>query len=467
MPGRGSVPGMAATRQRRPGGRWWKVGWCHALVLALVWCASVGTARAAEPLVVVAQVGGVIDPINAQYLSRVLRQAEASSAQLLVIELNTPGGLSTAMETMTEQLLASTVPTAVFVTPAGARAGSAGVFLAMAVDVVAMTPGTVIGAAHPVSVDGGQLDETMAQKITNYSAAYARTLATTKGHNADWAEQAVRSSVTATEQEARQLGVADLVVRDLDDLLRQLEGRQVTTASGVRVLSGLTAATVRREPPNAAEAALHVIADPNIALLLLTIGTVGIIAELYHPGAFFPGIVGVITLMLSFISLGNLPTNWGAAVLICFSILLFLLELKLPTHGVLGVGGVVAFVLGGMLLFAPLAPTAPVFETVEVNRGLLIGLSAFLAAFFLIAIRAALRARQLPLTDPLAHLAGATGLAVSALDPGGTVLVQHEQWSAQTEGETIGQGELVEVIRLEGLRLRVRRAADAVEPRSG
>ena len=413
-------------------------------------------AQAAEPMVAVAQVQGGIDPINAQYLSRVLGQAEAVGAELLVIELNTPGGLSTAMETMTERLLGTSVPSVVYVTPTGARAGSAGVFIAMAADVIAMAPGTVIGAAHPVSVDGGQLDQATTEKFTNYAAAYVRTLATTKGHNADWAEQAVRASATLTEQEALQKQVADLVAHDLDDLLKQLAGRRVRTAAGELVLPSLLGASVQRYPPNAAEAALHVIADPNIALLLLTIGTIGIFAELYHPGGFFPGIVGVISLLLAYVSLGNLPTNWGAAALICFSIILFMLELHVPTHGVLGIGGVVAFVLGGLLLFAPLTPTAPVFETFEVNLGLLFGLSGLLAAFFLVALRAGLRARRLPRLDSLAHLNGATGLATSRLDPTGTVLVNHEQWSALTDGGPIENGAVIEVVAREGLRLRVR-----------
>jgi membrane-bound serine protease (ClpP class) len=329
----------------------------------------------------------------------------------------------------------------------------------MAAGAVAMAPGTVIGAAHPVSADGGQLDPTMAEKITNYSATYARTLATTTGHNADWAEQAVRASATLTEQEALQQGVADLTARDLDDLIAQLDGRRVRTANGDRVLPALVGASIQRYPPNAAEAALHVIADPNIALLLLTIGTIGIFAELYHPGAFLPGIVGVITLLLAFVSLGNLPTNWGAVALICFAVLLFMLELHVPTHGVLGVGGVVAFVLGGLLLFAPFTPTAPVLGTLEVNHGLLFGLSGLLALFFLVALRAGLRARRLPRLDPLAHLTGARGLTTSRLEPGGSVLVGHEQWSAEAENGPIESGMLVEVVAREGLKLRVRRAA--------
>lgn len=429
------------------------------LALALWGCAA--NAQAAEPLVIVAEVTGVIDPINAQYLGRVMDQAEATRADLLVIQLNTPGGLVTAMETMTQRMLASSVPTAVYVTPTGARAGSAGVFIALAADIVAMTPGTIIGAAHPVTLGSGEPDPAMLDKVTNYASAYARTLATTKGHNVEWAEQAVRTSITATEQEALSLGVINLVARDLDDLLRQLEARRVTTSVGERVLPPMTATNVQRHPPNPAEAALHVIADPNIALLLLSLGTIGIIAELYHPGAFFPGITGAISLLVAFVALGNLPTNWGAAGLLSLSLLLFLLELKLPSHGVLGAGGVVAFVLGGLLLFAPITPVAPVFATVEVNRWLLASMAGVMAAFFLVVLRAALRARGLPISNPLLHLAGATGITVSPLNPDGTILVRNEQWSAVADGEAIDPGEAVEVLAREGLKLRVRRVVPA------
>jgi len=439
----------------------------RSFVLGLALWGLAVESRAAEPVVVVAEVDGVIDPINAQYLARVLGQAEAARADLLVMEMNTPGGLASAMETMTQKLLAATVPTVVYVTPTGARAGSAGVFIAMATDVVAMAPGTVIGAAHPVSLGGGQTDQATADKATNYAAAYARMLATTKRHNADWAEQAVRASVALTEQEALQDGVVDLVARDLDELLRQLAGRRVITASGERVLPSLAAASIQRYPLNPAEAALHVIADPNIALLLLSLGSIGIIAELYHPGAFFPGITGAISLVIAFVALGNLPTNWGAAALLGLSLLLFMLELKLPSHGVVGAGGVAAFILGGLLLFAPLTPVAPVFATVEVNRWLLVAASGLLAAFFLIALRAGLRARQMPVADHLLSLAGAMGVVTSPLKPEGTVLVRNEQWSAVAEGDTIGPGEAVEVVAREGLKLRVRRVAPAAAGEAG
>jgi len=421
----------------------------------------------AEPVIVVAQVGGVIDGINAQYLARVVRQAEAAQAALLIVELNTPGGLLSAMETATQTLLASTVPTVVYVTPTGARAGSAGVFIAMAADIVAMAPGTVIGAAHPVSLGSDQPDPVMAEKVTNYAAAYARTLASTKGHNTDWAEQAVRASVAITDQEALQQGVADLMARDQEELLALLQGRRVVTAAGDRMLPLLTGASIQRYPPNPTEIALKIIADPNVAFLLLMVGVIGIIVEIYHPGSFVPGIAGGISLLLAFVALGNLPTNWGATGLLGLSLVLFLLELHLTSHGVLGAGAMIAFLLGGFLLFAPLTPVAPVFVTIEVNRWLLLGGGAVPAAFFLLALRAGLRARLLPVVDQHGHLAGATGIAASSLAPTGTVLVRHEQWSAVAEGEAIETGDAVEVIARKGLRLRVRRVAPAVTRKQG
>ena len=430
---------------------WWS------LVMGMGLWGVAGRAGAEGPVVAVAEVGGVIDPINAQYLARVLRQAEGAGADLLVIELNTPGGLATAMESMVQTMLAAKLPTAVYVTPTGARAGSAGVFVAMAADVVAMAPGTVIGAAHPVSLGGEQASQAVEDKSTNYAAAYARSVATAKGHNADWAEQAVRASATATEQEALREGIADIVARDWQELLQRLEGRRVKTAAGERMLPALAGASIQRWPLNPAEAALHVIADPNIALLLLSVGSLGILAEFYHPGALFPGITGVISLLVGFVALGQLPTNWGAAALLGLAVLLVVLELHLPSHGLLAVGSAVAFVLGGLLLFAPLTPEAPVFTAFEVNRWLLVGMAGALSSFALVVLRTALRTRSLPVGDPRLGLVGTRGRATSRLAPEGTVLALNEEWSAVAQGESIGAGETVEVVAREGLRLRVRR----------
>jgi membrane-bound serine protease (ClpP class) len=224
-------------------------------------------------------------------------------------------------------------------------------------------------------------------------------------------------------------------------------------------IDGVVDASVPRQSLAPIEIALKVIADPNVAFLLLILGMVGIVAELYHPGAFVPGIAGAISLLLAFVGLGNLPTNWGAVALLGLSLVLFLLELHLPSHGILGAGGAIAFLLGGLLLFASPTPVGPVFEAIAVNRWLLLSAGATFAAFFLLALRAGLRARRMPVFDSLEHLPGALGIAASSLAPGGTVLVLNEAWSAVSDGGTIEPGEEVEVVAREGLTLRVRRMA--------
>lgn len=229
----------------------------------------------------------------------------------------------------------------------------------------------------------------------------------------------------------------------------------------VAQVDGVVDAGVLQRSLSLPEIALKMIADPNVAFLLLILGMIGVVAELYHPGAFVPGIVGAVSLLLAFVGLGNLPTNWGAVALLGFSLVLFLLELHITSHGILGAGGVIAFLLGGLLLFAPLTPAGPAFETIAVNPWLLLAMGAGFAAFFLVALRAGLRARRMPVIDPLVRLPGALGIAASPLAPVGTVRVLRETWSAMSDGETIGLGEEVEVVAREGLTLRVRRMTPA------
>jgi membrane-bound serine protease (ClpP class) len=265
--------------------------------------------------------------------------------------------------------------------------------------------------------------------------------------------------VAITDQEALSTGVIDLIARDQADLLRQLEGRQVTTAGGARTLPVLTSANIRRSPPNAVETVLKVLASPSLVLLLFLVGVIGIGVEIAHPGLIFPGIIGAISLVLVYLSLGALPTNWGAAALLVFSVGLFVLELHLPSHGILGAGAVISFLLGGFLLFAPMTPTAPVFDTPQVSPWLLVPAALLLAAYFLVVLRIGLRARRLPVVELSGRLAGAHGVATSALAPDGSVLVRHQTWTAVADGEPIGAGEEIEVVKREGLKLRVRRRA--------
>ena len=301
------------------------------------------------------EIRGVINPPVASYVERALRNAHEQDARLVVIQLDTPGGLDTSMRAINQTILASPVPVAVYVTPPGARAASAGLFILMASHLAAMAPGTNTGAAHPVGLGGDATDPVLAAKIENDAAATIRGLAEARGRNAAWVERAVRESVSITAQEALELKVVEIFARDLDDLLRQMDGRTVTTTAGPVTLQVANAPRVEAQM-TLVETLLHILSDPNIAFILLSVGSLGILAELYNPGTFLPGITGVIALILAFFSLGNLPTNWAGVALVVFAVILFIGELYTEGFGVLGIGALVAFLLGGLLLFLPLGP---------------------------------------------------------------------------------------------------------------
>jgi membrane-bound serine protease (ClpP class) len=402
----------------------------------------------------VATVNGVIDPITAQYVDKVIQQAEQNGAQCLVIQLDTPGGADSAMRDIVQSILSSPAPVVVYVSPAGARAGSAGVFITIAADIAAMAPGTNIGAAHPVNITG-EITGTMNAKVTNDAAAYARALAERRGRNADWAEKAVRQSVSITANEAVNLGVVDLVADNLPDLLAKIDGKSVFTVSGEHTLAAKDAQIVQVSMPLPQEF-LHAIVDPNIAYLLFVISIIGLIAELYHPGAIFPGVTGGICLILAFVAFGSLPVNWGGVALIVLAVVLFILDIKVAGYA-LSVGGAVAFILGSLMLFSPLFPASPSAPTLVVSRPLVIGTTLAITAFFVFALSAGIRAQRKRVISGMQALVGATGTATSDLAPQGTVQVRSELWSAVTDGaETIQKGESIKVVAVEGVKLRVR-----------
>lgn len=430
------------------------------LVLAVLAALTSSTSAAppAEPHVDVVAVRGVIDTVNSHYLSRSLDRAAGDGAEALIVLLDTPGGLDTSMRAMVQKILASPVPVVVYVSPSGARAGSAGLFLTLAADVAAMAPNTNIGAAHPVSAEG-QMDETMAAKVTNDAAAFARALAARDGRSEAWAEQAVRGSASITDREAVESKVVDFVATDLADLLAKLDGREITTASGPRVLNtrGVAVWSLEMTMP---EQALHTLADPNIAYLLLTIGVWALIAEFYHPGALVPGITGVVCLVFAFVAFESLPMNWAGLGLVALAMGLFIADVKTPTHGALTAGGVVCFVLGSLMLFSPVSPEAPTLPDVRVSPVAIAGVTLGLLAFFLFALQAGLRAQRRPAMLSSNRLLGEPGYARTALrpeSPGGTVFVRGETWTAISDDEAISPGEAVEVTDVEGLRLHVRR----------
>jgi len=399
-------------------------------------------------------VKGVIDPFTAQYVGRGLSIAQNDGAQCLIIQLDTPGGSDGPMRDIVQKMLNSSVPTVVYVAPAGARAGSAGVFVTMAAHVAAMAPGTNIGAAHPVDITGA-ITGTIEEKVTNDAAAYIRAIAEKRGRNAEWAEKAVRESASITASEAMEFQVVDLIADDLTDLLDKIDGKEVSTASGPVTLK-TRGAPVRTINMNFAEKFLHVIVDPNIAYLLLSIGTLALTAEFYHPGAILPGVTGAICLILAFVAFGSLPVNWGGVALIVLAVVLFIVDIKVAGF-MLSVGGVIAFVLGSLMLFSPFAPPSPTMPRLTVSWPLIALMTASIASFFLFALSAGIRAQRAKPASGIKLLIGATGVAVSDLDPMGTVQVRSELWSAVAEEGTIKKGEQVTVIDAKGVRLKVTR----------
>ncbi len=401
----------------------------------------------------VVTVKGVIDPLIAQYVGRGIEIAQQDGAQCLVIQLDTPGGSDGPMRGIVQDILNSTVPVVVYVSPAGARAGSAGVFITLAADIAAMAPGTNIGAAHPVGITG-VITGTMDEKATNDAAAYARAIAERRGRNSTWAEEAVRESVSITAREAVESQVVDLIADDLADLLEKIDGRSVSTAAGERILA-TKGAEPRQVSMSLSQQILHAIVDPNIAYLLFTIGIWALIAEFYHPGAIIPGMTGAICLILAFVAFGSLPVNWGGIALIVLAVILFILDIKVAGYA-LSVGGAIAFVLGSLMIFSPFAPSTPTMPALTVSRPLIAVMTVLIAAFFLFALTAGIRAQRARVISGIEAMVGATGVATSDLDPGGTVQVKSELWSAVAEGGAIiRKGERVRVVAVEGVRLSV------------
>jgi membrane-bound serine protease (ClpP class) len=405
------------------------------------------------------EIEGVINPVTANYLNRVLDQAIAQEARLVVITLDTPGGLDTSMRNMTRAMLNSPVPVVVYVAPSGARAASAGLFILVASHVAAMAPGTNTGAAHPVAM-GGDIDEVQESKAVNDAAATIRALAIERGRNAEWAEQAVRESVSATEREALELDIIDVIARDNNELVENIDGMTVETIAGPVTLD-LAGAPHIDAGMNFAEQFLHIISDPNIAFILLSVGSIGIIAELYNPGALFPGITGAIALILAFFSLGNLPTNWAGVALVGLGIALFIAELSAEGTGVLGIGAVISILLGGIILFRPFSPVSPALPDMSVNPFVLGGATGLIALFLLVVVSQVMRSRRAPIGTGYEHYIGQSVRVYRDLNPRGRVWFDGQLWNAELpEGQVALEGSLVRIVALEGLTLKV----EQIEP---
>src|SRR5664279_2339049 len=399
--------------------------------------------------VVSIKVNGGINPASAEYIHKGIEKAEDEKAECLLIHLNTPGGLLTSTRAIISDMLKSTVPIIVYVSPAGAHAGSAGVFITLAANVAAMAPGTNIGAAHPVSLQGSP-DSIMNTKGTNDAAAFIRTIAEKRKRNIEWAEDAVRNSVSITDEEALEKNVIDYIANDDRELLVQIDGKKMEVNGGFKILQTKNA-VIESQEMGFFQKILDRLSDPNIAYLLMMIGFYGILFELFNPGAIFPGIVGVISLIFAFYSMSSMPVNYAGLSLIIFGIILFLLEIKIISHGLLTIGGLVSVLLGSLFLFR----SSPAENFVAISWTVITASTLLTALFFLFVVGMGLKAqRSKPVTGIKAFI-GKKGAVISLLDPRGTVKVNGEMWSAESISGKINSGENIIVRDIKNLTLYV------------
>ncbi len=434
---------------------------CSVLALLLGMAGPLaGTALAQSPPgahALVINVDGVINPVKERFIQRALDEAQETEAVLLIIRLDTPGGLLTSTREIVELLLGSPVPTAVYVSPSGARAGSAGTFLTAAANFAVMAPGSNIGAATPVSGTGQDLDETLASKVENDAAALIRSIAQERGRNAELLEDTVREAASFSSQEAVDGNVVDFIAEDIEGLLAQIDGMTADTSEGQVVMETLGISSTEFEK-SFLENLLEFLADPNVSFLLFTLGGLGIIIELFNPGLLVPVIVGVICLILAFVGVGNLPVNWAGVALILLAIALGAGEVVVAGFGVLGVASAVSLIIGGLLLFAQFGESSPTLPYIGVNRWLLVGVSVVSGTTVIYLARQALKSRRDRPEDASSAIIGQTGSVTVAIQPRGAVRVANDTWTAMSaDGSHIYAGEQVRVVSVDGLVLIVAR----------
>ena len=425
------------------------VGW---LLLAIASSAS------AQVLKIV--VDDTIQPITDEYIGRAIAEAQRHKDQALLIEISTPGGLLDSTRSIIEKIVASPVPVIIYVAPSGSRAASAGFFILESADVAAMAPGTNTGAAHPVNLGGGKMDDVMKEKIENDSAAFMRSFVSKRGRNVEVAESAVRQSKSWTDQEALSQKLIDYVAPTEEDLFKQMQGKPVKRFDGQTVTLDLVGRTISSFDMTLKERILAYLMDPNVAFILLAVGALALYAEFNHPGAVIPGVVGLIFILLAIFALNLLPTRFAAVVLILASFLLFALEAKFATHGILAIGGIVTLTLGGLLLVdAPIPQMRVRFWTAA-------AVSVPLGVITVFLMSVALKARANKITTGPQGMIGEIGTAQTALSPQGKVFVHGELWDAVSSANVLS-GQTVVVRRVDGLRLSVEPKAADPSLRSG
>ncbi len=415
-----------------------------ALLGAILSLASV-TSAATPPHVIVLTYSGPINPASAEYIARGIAEAETGNAAAFVLQLDTPGGLDSSMRDIIQHEMNARVPVIVFVAPRGARAASAGCIIVLAADVAAMSPGTNMGAAHPIYISGG----TVSEKILNDAADYARSIATARRRNSEWAERAVRESVSATSQEAFPLGIIDLTANDVTDLLAKLDAKTIHRADGDTKLS-LAGATQVNIAMDSRERILETLTDPTVAYVLFLLGALAVLIEIFVPHGFVTGTIGAVAVILALVGLINMPVQISGAVVLLLGMLLLGLELKVTSHGILMLLGLIAFVFGSILVL----PRMPGFRISPYAIG---GVALVWAAMLGSVVRLVLRSRHQPVLMGTQRVAGSSGIAKTNLAPRGVVLVNSEEWDALAEAPPIAKGERISVVSVKGLTLHVRK----------
>ena len=401
--------------------------------------------------VLVITLDGAINPAASEYIQYGIEQAVKNNSQCLVIRLNTPGGLLESTRTIVSDILQSPVPVVVYVSPPGSRAASAGVFVTLSAHIAAMAPGTNIGAAHPVTLQG-QMDSIMTEKVTNDAAAFIRTISEKRHRNVKWAEEAVRKSISITETEAMRDSVIDLIANNMKDLLQKIDGKVIETTVGTVTLHTNNAQLIYREM-SFQQKLLSILSDPNIAYILFMLGIYGLLFELYSPGLIFPGVVGVISLLLAFYSMQTLPINYTGLALIIFAVILFVLEIKIVSHGILTIGGVISLILGSIMLIK----TEPGFDVLQVSWKVILLFVFLTVGFFTLAIGLGIKAQRRKPTTGQEGLVNETGEAITDMNPDGSIKIHGEIWNAESIEGYISKGSKIIVTGISNLKLQIRK----------
>lgn len=402
--------------------------------------------------VIVLRVEGVINPVVASYLGKGIEKANKDKAVLIIIQMDTPGGLDKSMRSIIKDMLSSEIPIAVFVGPSGSRAASAGTFITIAAHIAAMAPGTNMGAAHPVQM-GGQMDEEMSKKVENDAVAYIKSLAEKRNRNVEWAEKAVRESVSIAEKEALEMNVIDMIATDLDDLIEKLDGREVVMDKGSVTLQ-TKGQKINPIEMSYSQKILDTLSDPTVAYILLMLGFYGLFFELASPGLILPGVFGAISLILGLYSLQTLPVNYAGLMLMILALILFIAEVMVTSYGVLTIGGIISMILGSLMLFDTSVPY------MRVSLEVILGFSLGTAGLFTFLIGAAVRAMFRKPSTGFEGMIGETGVARTQLNPKGVVFTHGELWNALSQDGTIEKGERIDVVGREGFTLYVKKKGE-------